>query len=338
MKIWIDLTNSPHINFFAPFIDLWGKGNYEVVITTRDLANTIDLIKRNNWDYKEIGGHAGKNIVKKIFFFPLRVYLLLRFLRSVKPDIGISHSSFYSPLVCKILGILSIYINDNEHAKGNYLAFRFSSVNLLPEALKKKAEEVGWIKKFNIKFYPGIKEGVYLSQAIGLSKQSTKIKADTIFVRLEPWTAQYYSSKKFFLDKILLEIANDYKVIILPRGKEQMTYYQNKKFNKIIVQEKALTIEEIYHQCLLFIGAGGSMTREMAYLGIPTISVYQDKLLEVDKFLIEKGHMLHFNSLDKNIIDERIKRNSYLDNNLLKLKGNEAFLMIAKLVENFEKN
>ena len=44
MKIWIDLTNSPHVNFFDGMInDL--KGNHEVLLTCRPLANTIELLE-----------------------------------------------------------------------------------------------------------------------------------------------------------------------------------------------------------------------------------------------------------------------------------------------------
>ena len=39
------------------------------------------------------------------------------------------------------------------------------------------------------------------------------------------------------------------------------------------------------------------MTREMAVLGIPTISVYQDKLLDVDRYLMAQGALLHRPSL-----------------------------------------
>ena len=54
-----------------------------------------------------------------------------------------------------------------------------------------------------------------------------------------------------------------------------------------------MSFDFIAANCSIFIGAGGSMTRELAILGIPTISVYQDDLLEVDQFLITKGLMLH---------------------------------------------
>ena len=35
------------------------------------------------------------------------------------------------------------------------------------------------------------------------------------------------------------------------------------------------------------------MTREMAVLGIPTISVYQDELLDVDRYLLKGGAFAH---------------------------------------------
>ena len=69
MKIWIDLTNSPHINFFKPFIKKWEEEGHQIIITARNLANTLDLISQNGWVFNEIGGHAGKNKIKRRWFF-----------------------------------------------------------------------------------------------------------------------------------------------------------------------------------------------------------------------------------------------------------------------------
>ena len=166
MKIWIDLTNAPHINFFKPFVKRWEDEGHELIFTARNLSDTIHLIDQNGWSYTQIGGHAGKNKSRKLLYFPRRVYLLYKFLKRNKPDIGISHSSFYSPIVFKLLIIPSIYLNDNEHATGYYLAFKFATVNMLPEFLLNKAHKLKWLKKYTIKFYPGIKEGIYLFLAI----------------------------------------------------------------------------------------------------------------------------------------------------------------------------
>jgi len=339
MKIWIDLTNSPHINFFKPFIKAWEDDGHKIFITCRNLANTIELIEQNKWDYYEIGGHAGKHFIKKIIFFPKRVFLLYRHLLKLKPDIGISHSSFYSPIVAYFLKIPSIYINDNEHAKGNYIAFNFSTVNFLPEFLKLKSSELNWDKKYNMKFYPGIKEGIYLSK-LSFDKKIPKQpnKKYSIYIRPEPWTAQYYKGKKFFFDKLLNELSNKYTVFLLPRGKDQALHYNRKNFNDIIVKNNAIDLNDIYNDCDLFIGAGGTMTREIAFLGIPTISIYQDELLEVDKFLINNNYMYHFINLSINDVDNVFLSDNYKATNNLNIKGNRAFGIIKNSIIKYGKN
>ena len=328
MKIWIDLTNSPHINFFKPFIKKWEEEGHQIIITARNLANTLDLISQNGWDFNEIGGHAGKNKIKKIIYFPNRVTSLYFFLKKTKPDIAISHSSFYSPVVSRLLRIPSIYLNDNEHAKGNFLAFKFATINLLPEFLSARVKELKWEDKYKIEFYPGIKEGIYLSQEKIEIDKSLQVK---IYIRPEPWTAQYYEGNSDFLDPIVEKLKNKYKVVILPRSEEQVIHFKNIRFNGIDVCEKSMFLKEIAKSCILFIGAGGSMTRELAFLGVPTLSVYQGDLLCVDKHLIKNKEMEHnispkFEDVE-NIIN---KKNQTPKNNLLTKKGNDAFELIDK--------
>jgi len=339
MKIWIDLTNSPHVNFFKPFIQHWKSENYELIITARNLANTLDLIKQNNWNYYEIGGHAGKNKLKKIFYFPKRVFLLWKFLRKAKPNIGISHSSFYSPIVCKLLKIPSVYLNDNEHAKGNYLAFKYATINLLPEFLKQKAIEQKWIERFTMDFYPGIKEGIYLSQ----SNISRLVKEQTtdrkmIYIRLEPWTAQYYAGENNFMDDLIIDLKDNYNLVVLPRGETQSLHYKNPVFKGITVSDKPISLEHIFQTCDLFIGAGGSMTRELAFLGVPTISVYQGELLEVDKYLINNNFMFYMNKPKREKIIEIL--NEFVPNpdDDLKRKGEKAYNLINSKVRMYAKN
>jgi uncharacterized protein len=339
MKIWIDIVNSPHINFFKPFIKEWKSQNAQVIITTRDLANTIDLLKLHNIDYIEIGGHGGRNKIKKLLNFPLRVLQLYYYLRKLKPDIGISQSSFYSPLVCKLLGIPSIYLNDNEFAKGNHLAFKYSTMILLPEYLKEITTKLGWTVKYNIDYYPGIKEGIYLSQTLFRKNGNKEAKSKmTIYIRPEPWTAEYYAGKQYFMDSLIKSISGDYNIIILPRNSQQTKHYKAREFTDISVADKPLDLESIYNNCSLFIGAGGSMTREIAYLGIPTISVYQDKLLEVDKYLIVNKIMHHFRSIEKKDIKIVINQQMKSSNNMLAVKGNDAFRIINKIVMDYAKN
>lgn len=336
MKIWIDLTNSPHINFFKPFIKKWEEEGHQIIITARNLSNTIDLIRQNKWGFEEIGMHAGKNIIKKLIYFPKRVILLFIFLKKNKPEIGISHSSFESPIVCKLLKIPSIYLNDNEHAKANYIAFKFATLNLLPEFLQNKAVKLKWKERYKMDFYPGIKEGIYLSQSNFKIENNKQIN---IYIRPEPWTAQYYNGNTDFLNPIIKKLILKYNVIILTRSSDQVNHFKNDQFKGVQVPEKPLKLSSILKDCTLFIGAGGSMTRELAFLGIPTLSIYQGELLSVDEYLIKNEIIKHnlnpkIEDIENLLLSKSIKSNA----NLLK-KGRDAFELIdSKLKDLSRKN
>jgi uncharacterized protein len=332
MKIWFDLSNSPHINMFYDLIrEMEGEG-HEVIITCRPLANTVDLLNQKNLKYTVVGEHYGKNIYKKFFGYPIRVMQLRKFLSKMKPDVAVSQSSFHSPVVAKLLGIPSIYTNDNEHALGNKAGFYFATSVMIPENLPIENVVRKGASPRRVSHYPGVKEGIYLwkkGESIHQQREKRKMPGVKIYVRPEPLTAQYYKGGLNFLDDTLEKLQHKVTIIVLPRDKTQAAHYRQPKFSKVIVPEKPLEFDQIAEDCTLFIGAGGSMTRELAILGIPTISVYQDELLEVDKFLLEKGAMQH----EPNITAEKVitflesLQEKKPDLELMK-KGKEAYQLL----------
>lgn len=341
MKIWFDLSNSPHINMFYDLIkELEAEGN-EIIITCRPLANTIDLLNQKKLKYTVVGEHYGKNLYKKIFGYPIRVMQLRKFLRRHKPDVAVSQSSFHSPVVAKLLGIPSIYTNDNEHAMGNKAGFYFASLVMIPENLPIQNVVNKGASAKRVAHYPGVKEGIYLWQKgemIHKSREGRDTSKIKVYVRPEPLTAQYYKGGLNFLDDTLEKLQHEVSVIVLPRDKTQAAHYKQEKFSKVIVPDKPLEFDAIAKDCTLFIGAGGSMTRELAILGIPTISVYQDELLEVDKFLLENGSMLH----EPNITAEKVMsfirslddKKPDLD---LMIKGKEAYNLLKTNIYKLKK-
>ena len=44
MKVWIDMTNSPHVPFFRPLIRLLEGRGHEVRVSARDFAQTLELL------------------------------------------------------------------------------------------------------------------------------------------------------------------------------------------------------------------------------------------------------------------------------------------------------
>ncbi|HNP54846.1 MAG TPA: DUF354 domain-containing protein [Ferruginibacter sp.] len=341
MKIWFDLSNSPHINMFHDLIrDLEADG-HTVIITSRPLANTVELLDQRGLKHTVVGEHYGKNFYKKMFGYPIRVMQLKKFLKPLKPDLAVSQSSFHSPLVAKLLGIPSIYTNDNEHAMGNRPSFFFATEILIPENLAvEKVARLGTSAKKVIQ-YPGVKEGIYLWQKgekIQQARKENPVEGVQIFIRPEPQTAQYYKGKQNFLDDTILALQHKYQFTILPRDANQSKHYKQEQFSHIHVPEKPMNFDSIAAQCTIFIGAGGSMTREMAILGIPTISVYQDALLDVDQFLLSKGLMLH----EPNLTPEKIEAYLQSLNNQppaleLMTKGKQAYQLFKQEILKFKK-
>lgn len=341
MKIWFDLSNAPHINLFKDLLkDLESEG-HEVIVTCRPLSNTVSLLNLYQIKYTVIGKHYGKNIFKKMFGYPVRVQQLMKFIKPFKVDIAISQSSFHSPVTARLLGTPSIYMNDNEHAMGNIPSFICASRILIPEFLSiQKVKKQGASNK-KIISYPGVKEGIYLWQKYLLNSKSNQhqLSPKKIYIRPEPRTAQYYKGGENFLDEVISDLKDSYSITMLTRDKEQLDYYHSEKFAGIDVPDKPVSFDEIASDCLLFIGAGGTMTREMAVIGIPTISVYQDELLDVDQYLIKEGLMKHLPNPKTEIVLEYLKQNNAkTPNTNLLLKGKQSYFLIKSLIGEITKN
>lgn len=290
MRIWIDFINTPQVSFFVPFIKEFKKLDHEILLTCRDSGNTIELLKQQGLESHVIGKKVGKGLLQKLLFFPRRLVTLYLFIRKHKPEIAASQSSFYQPIVAKFLNIPCLYTNDNEHAKGNIFGFLFATNVILPFTLSVEKFTKKWPLKTKLTFYPSVKEAIYLSQQPELLPL-LKEKKSKIYFRPEPWSAQYYKGPLNFFDDILLQLSREYEVIILPRDKIQGEHYIQTKFNSLTVAQKPLSLYNIVSDCLLFIGAGGSMTRELAVLEIPVVSIYQAEMLSVDRYLVDKGLM-----------------------------------------------
>ena len=334
MKIWIDFINTPQVSFFTEIVKELEKEGHHFLFTCRNSGNTVSLAQQQGWMVKIVGDKAEKGLVKKMTAFPSRVLQLRKIVKEFKPDVAVCQSSFYLPLTAFTLGIPSVYTNDNEHAMGNIPSFLFASKIFIPEymPIEKVKRQGAALKK--ITRYPGVKEGIYLWRRGKLIHQKRKTGSlKKIYIRPEPTTAQYYKGKSDFLDNILLDLQQKYEFVILPRDKEQSRHYQEPVFSRITVCEHPMKFEDIAADCRLFIGAGGSMTREMAIIGVPSISVYQDELLGVDKFLVSEHLLIHEPNLDTDKLLKYLQNDiSQRFNNVLLEKGKNANELIKNAI------
>lgn len=288
MKIWIDMTNSPHVMFFEPIIESLSK-EHEVMSTARDYQQTLSLLKEKGISYTLIGKHHGKSLLVKFKGMFSEIALRIKFINQNKPDLTITHQSYYATLAARLTGRKSLYIFDGDGALLQMLGIFFGSKVLAPEKLPSK------IKGVKVSKYPGLKEEVYISSFSPdqnyLSKLGLNPEKLTILIRPEAGSASYIKQENVLgplLD--LLENEEKFQVILLPRTSEQKEYY--KEFYKnFFIPEGILSGPDLAACVDLVISGGGTMNREAVVFGTPVISAYQNPPFSIDKWLIEEGYM-----------------------------------------------
>ena len=82
MRVWIDLTNSPHVLVMRPVIEALERDGHEVRVTARDFAQTLGLLRRFEIPHTAIGHHRGERLAAKAGGLALRSGALLRWARA----------------------------------------------------------------------------------------------------------------------------------------------------------------------------------------------------------------------------------------------------------------
>src|SRR5579871_1332301 len=86
MRVWVDLTNSPHVLVMRPVIaDLQSRG-HTVDVTARDFAQTLQLCERFGIAHTQIGRHRGAGLVDKGRGLVGRSVALMRWARGRRFD------------------------------------------------------------------------------------------------------------------------------------------------------------------------------------------------------------------------------------------------------------
>ena len=111
MNILIDIGHPAHIHIFRYFAKEMGTRGHSVMFTCRDKEVVIDLLEHYEFTYYSFGkslvGVFGK--LAGLFKFDI---MLLRIALKFKPDIFLSHGSFYAAHVAGLLRKPHISLED----------------------------------------------------------------------------------------------------------------------------------------------------------------------------------------------------------------------------------
>ena len=308
MRIWIDIDNSPHVPFFKPIIEAMKSRGDQVMVTSREYAQTRDLLTKAGIDFEEVGAHAGASTLAKILNLIQRSFALAKLVRRFKPDVAVSHGSRALSVASKILGIRNVLFFDYEWTE-MHIFKRCATVLACPTVLPQHALEKAGIPLKKIVRYNGFKEEVYLPSFIPdpSFRSSLDIPDDAILVTIRPssMTSNYHDSLSEDILKALVErFATEKNAIALvtPRTDVDKEFVRriinDNTLSNVRIAERALPGMQLLYWSDVVVSGGGTMNREAALLGTPTISMFTGERPSIDEYLCSLAKLRFIESPD----------------------------------------
>lgn len=298
-KLWIDLTNSPHVAIFRPLIPLFEGRGCQVSVTAREFAQTVGLLDKYGVDYTPIGRHRGKSRVKKAFGLASRSRALRKWARGQGFELAVSHGSNDLAVAAFRLGVPHVTMQDYEfNAVSHRVNFRLSSRILFPDVVDPDVLIRLGATPEKLLRYPGIKEEYYLHgfvpdeqvmQELGLDRRRV-----IVTLRTPPTLATYHRFGNPLFDDVLAHLARQEGIacVVLCRTEEQRVDIESRGLPNTIVPRQAVDGHSLVYFSDLVISAGGTINREATVLGVPAYTIFRGNVGAVDRSLASSGRVI----------------------------------------------
>jgi uncharacterized protein len=304
MRVWIDLTNSPHVLVMRPVIERLQADGHDVRVTARDFAQTIELCERLGIAYTAIGHHRGERLAAKAVGLASRSAALVRWARRESRisgrrfDIALGHGSNDVTVAAALLRIPSATMFDYEWATVQHnVNCRLARAVVVPDAIPpQRLERYG--ARGKLRPYEGLKEEYYLADFEPDDAVLVELGLDParaiVVVRTPPEVSLYHRFENDLFADVLRRLGDaaaeqGLQPVVLPRVAAQRD--ELARVPGFVVPEHAIDAQSLIAYSDLVISAGGTMNREAVALGTPVYTTFQGRLGAVDERLIEEGRL-----------------------------------------------
>jgi uncharacterized protein len=304
MRVWVDLTNSPHVLVMRPIVRALERRGAEVLITARDFAQTLGLAERHGLDVEPIGRHRGGRLAAKGLGLVSRSLALVRWARGRRFDVALGHGSNDVTVAARLLGIPSSTAFDYEWAAVQHnVNCRLARAVVVPEAIPPERLARYGATPAKLKRYEGLKEEYYLADfepdpsvltALGLDPAR-----EIAVVRTPPAVSLYHRFENPLFGRVLDRLRGE-QAVVLPRTPEQRA-----ELGGFIVPETAIDAQSLIAYADLVISAGGTMNREAVALGTPVWTTFEGRPGAVDDALIAAGRLRRLTRAEDVALEKR---------------------------------
>jgi uncharacterized protein len=309
MRVWIDLTNSPHVLVMRPLIEAMRADGHEVEVTARDFAQTLELCARFGIDHTAIGRHRGGRLASKGLGLVSRSGALVRWARGRRFDVAIGHGSNDVSVAAALLRIRAAPAFDYEFAAHqHHVNCRLCRVVMVPELIPPERLARYGARPSKLRRYAGMKEEYYLAdfepdEAV-LGELGLERGRPMVVVRTPPEVSLYHRFENPLFRRVLERLARDNtQAVVMPRTSEQRD--ELRRLGPFVVPERVVDAQSLVAFADLVISAGGTMNREAVALGTPVYTTFEGRLGAVDEALLREGRLRRLTDPDEVRVERR---------------------------------
>jgi predicted glycosyltransferase len=298
VRVWIDITNSPHVPFFRPLIALLRDEGHEVEVTARAYAQTVELLRLHGIDATVIGEHGGRSRLAKAHAMWSRLRALGRWAKGRELEVALAHGSYDLTLTARRLGVASGTTFDYEFAFAQHqLGARPATRVAVPEAIPAERLTRYGLRPPKLTRYEGLKEEYYLADfepdAAVLDEVGVDRSRIVVVLRPPPDVSLYHRGANALFPQVLRTAGSrgDVHAVVLPRTAEQATAIARLALPSVLVPRQAVDAQSLVAFADLVVSAGGTMNREAVALGTPVYTLFAGRLGGVDEELVRTGRL-----------------------------------------------
>lgn len=314
MRVWIDVTNSPHVVFFRPLVALLVARGHDVTVTARAFAQTLELLEDSGLPHTVVGPpHGGASAAGKARAMASRLRALRAFARPRRFDLALSHASHELPLAARSLGIPSAYAFDYEFARVQHgLGCRAATVVVVPDVIPQDRLDAIGAGRGKVRRFAGLKEEYALAgfapdltvpEALGLDPALIQL-----VVRTPPEVSLYHRHGNPLFGDLLRRLGTDpgVQAVVLSRTPEQRAAIVALGLPSLLVPERAVDARSLVAFADAVVSAGGTMNREAVALGTPVWTTFAGRMGAVDEALVTDGRLQLLTSVDDFVPRRRV--------------------------------
>lgn len=288
MRVWYDACTGKHVRYGSAIGKRLRAAGHEFIFTTREHPDTVPLAKILGEKPTVVGKYDPSTLTSRLKESAERVILFADMFKDQKPDVAVAHQSVELCRTAFGLGIPIVLTADTPYALAtNRLTIPFAHTVVVSEALPKSFTRQYGAK--NTVSFRGVDEVAWIED---FKPQKLPPKNKPLILLRQVETKAAYAQHKKDNAKTLTEQLGEL-------GNVQLIERYNAEGAKFTEKPAFVDTVNFVANADLVVSYGGTIAREAALMGVPSIAISDMAKTNVNRYVAKKGFPLFITNEEK---------------------------------------